>query len=108
MSIIRTNLTPQPNRKLSKHEFSPRQSTVRAGRHQGRRAVRLIITEGSPDDEALRSVVDDWLVPLLVEQFFAERGLEAPQPRNRSAFLKPVYRTPVQGARAEKRVDKSL
>jgi hypothetical protein len=78
-------------------------------RRYGRnRAVQLIIDPGQAGPGSLAGVIKVWLVPLLVEQFFAERRLEVPQPRDRSALAKTVYRTPVQGARAEKRVDTSL
>jgi hypothetical protein len=41
-----------------------------------RREVRLEISAGEPDLPALRSVMREWLVPRLVEDFLRERGIE--------------------------------
>jgi hypothetical protein len=43
----------------------------------GRRAeTKLQLPVGEPDLEALRSVSREWLVPLLVEKFLREQGIE--------------------------------
>ncbi len=41
-----------------------------------REETRLEIPAGEPDLEALRSVTRGWLVPLLVEKFLREQGVE--------------------------------
>ena len=41
-----------------------------------RRGTRLELPVGGPDLEALRSVTREWLVPLLVERFLREQGVE--------------------------------
>jgi len=38
--------------------------------------TRLALPDGEPNLEALRSVTRDWLVPLLVEKFLREQGIE--------------------------------
>jgi len=38
--------------------------------------TRLVLPDGEPNLEALRSVTRDWLVPLLVEKFLCEQGIE--------------------------------
>lgn len=76
--------------------------------HRGRRAVQLIIDTLGPDHESLVTAAKDWLVPLLIEQFFAERGLELPQSSNRGKSFPSNYRMPVQGAREQNRVNTSL
>ena len=40
------------------------------------RETRLVLPDGEPNLEALRSVTRDWLVPLLVEKFLREKGIE--------------------------------
>ena len=45
--------------------------TVAAQRETG-----LVLPDGEPNLEALRSVTRDWLVPLLVEKFLREQGIE--------------------------------
>ena len=43
----------------------------------GRRAeTKLEFPTGRPDLDALRSVTREWLVPLLVEKFLLEQGVE--------------------------------
>jgi len=43
----------------------------------GRRGeTKVQLPTGEPDLEALRSVTREWLVPLLVEKFLRERGIE--------------------------------
>jgi len=41
-----------------------------------RREATLALPVGEPDLEALRSVTREWLVPLLVEKFLREQGIE--------------------------------
>jgi hypothetical protein len=83
-----------------------RQSERRAGNgRQQRRETPLIIGSGESDQEALRSVIRGWLVPVLVRQFLAERGVDAPQRQNRGDFSKTVYGTHLQGARGKGRVN---
>ena len=40
------------------------------------RETRLALPDGEPNLETLRSVTRDWLVPLLVEKFLREQGIE--------------------------------
>jgi hypothetical protein len=40
------------------------------------RETRLVLPDGEPNLEALRSVTCEWLVPLLVEKFLREHGIE--------------------------------
>jgi hypothetical protein len=81
-----------------------RSKPVPEHRQRGRRAGQLIVSETTPDRQSLISAARGWLVPLLIEQFFAERRIELTQPRNPSNFSKSNFGTPVQEARAEKRV----
>ena len=41
------------------------------------RETRLALPNGEPNLEALRSVTREWLVPLLVERFLREQGIES-------------------------------
>jgi hypothetical protein len=41
-----------------------------------RQGTRLEFPAGEPDLEALRSATREWLVPLLVERFLREQGIE--------------------------------
>jgi len=70
-----------------------------------RRDTPLIIGSGEPNQEALISVIREWLVPLLVREFLAERGIEAPQGQNPGSFTGTVYPSPLQGARGKGRVN---
>ena len=45
-------------------------------RPRRREETRLEIPAGEPDLEALRSVTREWLVPLLVQKFLREQGVE--------------------------------
>jgi hypothetical protein len=47
--------------------------TEMVSRHRG---AKLALPVGEPDLEALRSVTREWLVPLLVEKFLREQGIE--------------------------------
>jgi hypothetical protein len=40
------------------------------------RETKLVLPDGESNLEALRSVTRDWLVPLLVEKFLREQGIE--------------------------------
>jgi hypothetical protein len=40
------------------------------------RETKLALPDGEPNLEALRSVTREWLVPLLVEKFLREQGIE--------------------------------
>jgi hypothetical protein len=40
------------------------------------RETKLVLPDGQPNLEALRSVAREWLVPLLVEKFLREQGIE--------------------------------
>jgi len=40
------------------------------------RETKLVLPDGEPNLDALRSVTHDWLVPLLVEKFLREQGIE--------------------------------
>lgn len=46
---------------------------VRASRRQ---ETKIELPAGAPDLEALRSATREWLVPLLVEKFLREQGIE--------------------------------
>ena len=61
----RTNVTPESDD--CQLEFR------RPSRRQG---TRLELPDGEPDLEALGSVTREWLVPLLVERFLREQGIE--------------------------------
>ena len=50
---------------------------------QRRKKVQLILAPGTPDQNALRSVVREWLVPMLVREFLAERGIAPPEVKNK-------------------------
>ena len=41
-----------------------------------RQETKVQLPTGEPDLEALRSVTREWLVPLLVEKFLREQGIE--------------------------------
>jgi hypothetical protein len=56
----------------------PSEQTVR-----WRKEVPLILSPGTPDHDALRSVVREWLVPMLVRQFLSDRGIELPEGKNK-------------------------
>ena len=49
---------------------------VEMRRPNRRQETRLELPVGKPDLEALRSVTREWLVPLLVEKFLREQGIE--------------------------------
>jgi hypothetical protein len=70
-----------------------------------RKKVQLILTPGIPDQDGLRSVVREWLVPMLVQDFLRERGIERMSPNKANKNHKTNYGMPWQGARATTRVD---
>jgi len=41
------------------------------------REIKLALPAGEPDLEALRSVTREWLVPLLVDKFLREQGIDS-------------------------------
>jgi hypothetical protein len=57
-------------------EFAPRRLTesIVPGRRQ---ETKVQLPTGEPDLEALRLVTREWLVPLLVEKFLREHGIES-------------------------------
>ncbi|HUN63931.1 MAG TPA: hypothetical protein VMU53_18170 [Candidatus Sulfotelmatobacter sp.] len=55
------------------------------------RETKLALPAGDPDLEALRSVTREWLVPLLVEKFLREQGIDSRvHPENANSQL--IYR----------------
>lgn len=64
--------------------------TVLPGR---RDEIRLEIPAGEPDLEALRSVTREWIVPLLVEKFLREQGVELRARPNASLNQEPIPNT---------------
>ena len=58
-----------------------------------REETRLEIPAGEPDLEALRSVTREWLVPLLVEKFLREQGVELRARPNASPRNAPNSKT---------------
>jgi hypothetical protein len=92
----------------SKKATISRKEIDRSGKVPRRRGeTPVIIAPGDPDQEALRSVIREWLVPLLVRQFLAVHGVEAPPGQNRSELSKTAYRTHLQGARGAGRVNET-
>jgi hypothetical protein len=63
--------------------------SVLAGR-KNYRETQLQIPAGEPDLEALRSVTREWLVPLLVEKFLREQGIELRARPNASPGKIPI------------------
>jgi hypothetical protein len=57
----------------------PGEQTVR----RRKEVQQLILSPGIPDQDRLRSVVREWLVPLLVRQFLSDRGIELPTAQNK-------------------------
>jgi hypothetical protein len=54
------------------------------------RETKLALPAGEPDLEALRSVTREWLVPLLVEKFLREQGIELRARPNACLGKKPI------------------
>ena len=75
---------------------------------QRRKQVQLILSQGTPDHDALRSVIHEWLVPMLVHQFISEFGIEVTEERKQANFRKPDYPAPGKGARDKTRVIKAI
>ena len=65
--------------KLDRAKSAP-DEVARPGR---RDAARLEIPSGELDLEGLRSVTREWLVPVLVEKFLSEHGIEPRRGRTR-------------------------
>lgn len=66
---------PSGREKSRVGEFVPGASIEEAvSRRPGE--TRLELPVGEPDLDALRSVTREWLVPLLVEKFLREQGVE--------------------------------
>lgn len=107
MSKPTTNVKAQHTSRSDGHVSVPSTCVANQRSHHRNRASRVIIGPGRPDKECLASAVREWLVPELVREFFCERGLEVPQRRNRSISPNSNYRTPLQGARVQDRVDKT-
>jgi hypothetical protein len=55
--------------------------------------TRLGLPVGEPDLDALRSLTRDWLVPLLVEKFLHEQGIELRAPSNANPKKTPISNT---------------
>lgn len=108
MSAVKPESKSTSERKLFRTDSIHNQLQVPGSRHRGHRAVRLIISATNPGWQVLGTVAKEWLVPLLVEHFFAEQGLNPPQSANRANFLRSNFWTPVQGAREQRRVNTSL
>lgn len=66
---------------------SARDETFRPRR---RGETRLEIPSGKPDLKALRSVTREWLVPLLVEKFLRDRGIELRAQLHASSRKAPI------------------
>lgn len=81
---------------------------IGSGAANGKRAVAVAVASGTPDRDALKSVIRDWIVPLMVKQFLVAHGIEPPQIRNLNKIMKSSYRTSLQGAREGDRVNKTL
>jgi len=62
--------------------------TVAAQRETG-----LVLPDGEPNLEALRSVTRGWLVPLLVEKFLREQGIELRTRRQATVPGKDQFQT---------------
>jgi hypothetical protein len=60
--------------------------TEMVSRHRG---AKLALPVGEPDLEALRSVTREWLVPLLVEKFLREEGIQLRGQPNAGARRSP-------------------
>jgi hypothetical protein len=59
----------------------PNLRTSKAGRHKraARPETRLVLPparDGQDDDDVLKSLIDAWLVPRLVDEFVRERALD--------------------------------
>ena len=55
--------------------------------------TRLGLPVGEPDLDALRSLTRDWLVPLVVEKFLREQGIELRAPSNTNPEKNPISNT---------------
>ena len=57
------------------------------------RETKLVLPVGEPNLEALRSVTGEWLVPLLVEKFLREQGIELRTRRQATVPEKDQFQT---------------
>jgi len=57
------------------------------------RETKLVLPVGEPILEALRSVTGEWLVPLLVEKFLREQGIELRTRRQATVPEKDQFQT---------------
>jgi hypothetical protein len=55
--------------------------------------TKLVLPDGEPNLEALRSVTREWLVPLLVEKFLREQGIELRTSRQANVPGKDQFQT---------------
>lgn len=75
MNKHRTNGKSSPTKRYNLDRGVP--ATSVEARPPGRRAeAKLEFPAGEPDLDALRSATREWLVPLLVEKFLREQGVE--------------------------------
>jgi len=67
----------------------------------GRRGAdtRLEIPAGEPDLARLRSVTQEWLVPLLVDEFLRERGVDLKQESMSVNPKNELSNAPIRGGR---------
>lgn len=81
------------SKQVNGKDLNPVKRPVGMSRYFNRRArTDVRVGNGEPDSEMLSAVIREWIMPLLVRQFLAERGVEAPQGQNQSGFSKSVYR----------------
>ncbi len=84
-------------RKNSKKASKTKRDVAEA--RSGRRAAswrmetRLAVPAGEPNLEALGSVTREWLVPLLVEEFLREQGVELRARSNADPGKNPIPNT---------------
>ncbi len=57
------------------------------------RETKLALPDGEPNLDALRSVTREWLVPLLVEKFLLEQGIELRKRRKAAVPGKDQFQT---------------
>lgn len=86
-----------PQKKTYRRPDTSAQPTTSPTRRRTRE-VQLVIPAGQADRESLLAAVREWLVPVMVQQFLKERGIETQKRSNRCNPQKSVYRTPLQGA----------
>jgi hypothetical protein len=74
---------------------------VNAASFVGRHGIdtRLEIPPGEPDLDRLRSVTREWLVPLLVDEFLRERGIDFKQKPMTVNPQNQLSNAPIRGGR---------